>query len=337
MAVTYNPSYWTGTQFQEIFSEVLHANNTVGRRVARVIDNIKSKTKVTAMSGEIAWGAYESYVTEAVVTARTGSLAFADAYLEPEKMMAFDTFNPDDLRGTRFEQDMLGGAANVVSNDFERTVLSYQLPRSGKSYERLFWTAISATSKAAIAASSIAAAQKAWAAAQTANAEGVDGIIARQILATVAGVGSAPLTVTGTTITSSNVVTEYNKIITALPDAVLADPRCKIIAPEGDKKIIKQGNLAQTYRDAFVIDGDNISFLDTPIEFVSLNSGAGQVPRTAGVAGETGNFVLGTDLLSDADMAEINRVNNMSDKRFFKMTATLSAAVLIPQQTVIYV
>lgn len=328
LSVTYTPKTYNGTYAEDIFSEVLFANRTVSRNLARVLDDIKYSQTVTSLTGDISFGDYVEHVTEAVITAASNTLAFKDANVTPVKMTAFETFSMLDLRNSRFGRDMKSGAANVESNEFEQKVQSYVLPRLGKSFESTFYNSITAATKTAIAASSATTAQKAWAAAQTAGK--IDGVIAKAILS------GAILAVAGTTVTASNIVTEYNKIMAALPSAVASDSETKLLVPEGDRMLILQANQAAAYRDVFAVNGlgsesESVSFLGVPVEFTGINA------RIAGRVGERGDVILATDLLSDVNSATIGKVNEMSHLMFFRMDCALDAAVLVPQQKVLYV
>lgn len=329
--MTYSPKSYDGSHAQDIFSEVLFGNRTVSRNLARVLDNVKFKQTVTSLTGDITFGDYTDYVTEAVLAATSNTLAFADADVAPTQMMALEQFPVSVILGSRFMKDMKAGANNLESPEFEKAILDYVLPRLGEAYERMFWTGITAATKATIAGSSATATQKAWANAQTAGK--VDGVIAKAILS------GAVLGVAGTTVTASNIASEYDKILAALPDAVMTNADTKLIVPTSDRALILQANSSATYRDKFTVEGlktdsEKVSYLGVDIEFVNMN---GAKARVAGRGGERGDFILATDLLSDLNQVTIAPVNAMSDRLFFKMVATLDTACLVPQQKVLYV
>lgn len=322
----YNPKVFEGEHAQEIFSEVIHRNNTVEKSLVRVMDDIKNEIVVTSIEGEIPFSDYKEDLRETDLENYADTIKIGDSKIRPVKIMAFTTFKMDELRNSRFARDMQQGAANITSNEFEQAVLGHCIPRLGKSFERLFWVGITAASKAAIAAdAAIPAKQKAWAAAQTAGK--VDGIITRMILSkqVIEGSGSAN--------TVEALATEYGKLFALIPSEVFEQTDLVIYAPHADKQKILQANANQTYRDIFTVAGDNFAYLGVKIEFVPLPSNM----KMAGRGGASGDFILGTDLLDDSLKLEIGKVNNFGEEMFMKQVCTLDAAVVTPKQKLLYI
>lgn len=322
----YNPKVFEGEHAQEIFSEVIHRNNTVEKSLVRVMDDIKNEIVVTSIEGEIPFGAYKEKLREADLANYSDSVKFGDSKINPVKLMAFTTFTMDELRNSRFARDMAAGAANITSNEFEQAVLGHCIPRLGKSYERTFWNSITQASKDAIAADvDISAKAKAWAAAQPAGQ--VNGIIARMILSKQVIEGS------GTANTVEALHTEYGALFALIPSEVFESPDLVIYASHADKQRILQANANQQYRDIFTVAGERFEYLGVPIEFVPVPSNV----KLAGRGGSSGDFVLGTDLLSDQNLLEIGKVNNYGNEMFIKQVCTLDSAVVTPTQKVLYI
>jgi hypothetical protein len=329
----YAPKKFSGQHAQDIISLVIHENRTVKNNLVRVLDNVKNEEHVTTISGDVPWVDYEEDISEARLDelSEASTLAFSDQTVEPKKLMALDTFKMDDLRNSRFSEDMQKGAANITSNKFEQAVISYLVPRLGKSFEKRFYLGITAANKTAIAASSAPAAQKAWAAAQTPGK--VTGIVARMILARIEDADAAVIAVAGAVATTSNIAGIYKSIHAALPSEVAGDST--LFVPEGDFAIILQCNDDQQFRDKFQVSGTKlaeakVTYLGMQVEFVPIDN-----VRFAGKAGAQGNFVLATDLLSDAAEFKIDQKNNIGDVKFGKAVAALDATVLCPQQMVL--
>lgn len=322
----YNPKVFEGEHAQEIFSEVIHRNNTVEKNLVRVMDDIKNKTIVTSIEGEIPFGAYKEDLRESDLANYSDSVKFGDAEIQPVKLMAFTTFKMDELRNSRFASDMAAGAANITSNEFEQAVLGHCIPRLSKSYERAFWNSITAATKAAIAADSeISAKAKAWAAAQTAGQ--VDGIIARMVASKAVIEGS------GTANTVEALAAEYGKLFALIPAELFEQTDLVIYAPHADKQKILQANANQTYRDIFTVAGESFAYLGVKIEFVPIPNSI----KIAGRGGSNGDFIWATDLLSDITSFEVNKVNNAGDEIFMKQVAVLDTAIVVPTQKVLYI
>ncbi|HEX8656119.1 MAG TPA: hypothetical protein VF690_01215 [Hymenobacter sp.] len=335
--MTYNPVYFQGDIAQEIHSAVLEANRTAERKLLRVEDNIKFERVLTSISGGVKWQAYKEKIREADLDALTAGndWKFGDRKLTPKKIMALDNVTMDQLRKTRFSRDMAAGANNLGSTEFEQSATAYLIPRMGKSYEQLQYGAITAATKAQIAASATPTApEKAWAAAQ--ESREFDGIIASAILAGVEDPANKTKVIVGTTLTSGNAVAEYSKIYAAIDPAELEAGMVYIYAPLSDLQILTQANTDSEFKDKFTITGRGkdatVLYNNVPVEFVPTGT-----VRLAGYGGETGDFVFGTDLLSDTTEFKIDKVNAMSDDLFFKMVATGCGTVLNASKKVLYI
>ena len=327
----YNPKVFSGKHSQDIISLIIHGNRTISKNLIRFLTNIKNEEIITTLSGDIPWVAYQEDIKETDLDGLTtgNSLKFSDRTVSPKKIMALDKFKMDDLRNSRFGDDMLAGAANITSNLFEQTVIAYVEPRLGKNFEKLIWGGASASDKTKIAGSAnVTAGQKAWAAAQPTTQ--VSGLFATALTAAVDDATAAPIEVVGTTVTAANIAAEYRKIHSALPTEVAG--KATLFVPNGDFALILQANDDQQFRDKFTVSGSDIeeakvTYLGMKVEFVPINY------RTAGIATD---YVAATDLLSDASSFEINKVNNVGDVKFGKAVAVLDTTVLLPQQKVFY-
>lgn len=325
--MVYNPVYFQGDLAQEIHSAVLEANRTAERKLLRVEDNIKYERVLTSISGDINWQAYKEQIREVDIPglAAVNDWKFGDRLIRPAKMMAFDNVTLDQLRKTRFSRDMAPGANNIGSNEFERAATGYLIPRMGKSYERLTYGSITAASKAAIAASPTpSAGEKAWAAAQTPFL--FDGLIASMIMAGVDDPANKVKSIAAGTVTQANIGATYAAIFAGIDASELEAGQVKIFAPLSDFQLIVAANQQKEFKAIFEVTGTGtaavVTYNTVTIEFVPTPG------RFAGYAGETGDFVHGTDLLSDVDEFKIDKVNNMSDDLFFKMVATACTTVL---------
>ncbi len=326
MAFTYSPVKFTGPHVAPIFSNVLEGNATVSQNLIRFFDNVKGEINVTTMSGTAPFRKYKEDLRESDYATYTDTLSASDKTLTPSKMQSIVFFKMDDLRNTRFGDSMAAGAGNIESPSFESAATEYLMPLYSRSFEDKIWTGMTTTTKAAIAAGSASATQKAWAASITTTADDVvDGLVAQLIVENAGKVA-------GTTITVANIGAEYDKAIVALPTAVQGNADTVLYAPYSHRMLIRMANKSQTYRDLFVVDGDQMSYLGLPIRFVPLPENC----VIAGRGGANGDLVAATELLSDVASFEIGKVNNVGDQLFGKLVVSLTTGVLLPAQKVIY-
>jgi len=324
MAFTYSPVKHTGKHASEIFSEVVEEATTTSQNLITFYDNVKDEINLTTFSGEPEFDAYQEKIREADLDQYATELEASDYTMVPKKMQSIILFEMDKLRATRFGESMKAGASNIESSSFEAAARAHLTPRYALAFEKKIWCAITPATKAAIAVSDATDAQKAWAAAQVTSAKQVvDGLIAKSILAGIKAVNA------GTTIDTTNIKAQYERVLTDLPTAVLGKAECLVYAPKSHQLMIDIFNTNQTYRDIFKVSGDTYTFLGKRIAFVSL-------PENALVAGLGPEFGAATDLLSDSVSFEIGKVNNIGDQMFSKLTCSLDTGVVVPQQKVLY-
>jgi len=117
--------------------------------------------------------------------------------------------------------------------------------------------------------------------------------------------------VTGTTVTSSNVIAEIQKVSDAIPNAVYGAEDLKIYV---SNKIAKAYNAAQAalgYRDLYHAGTTELNFQGTPM-FVAPGLGDDVM-----IAAETSNLYFGTGLLADhnevkvLDMSDLDGSDNV--------------------------
>jgi hypothetical protein len=323
MAFTYAPVKHTGKFASEIFSEVVEEATTTSKNLITFYDNVKDEVNLTTFSGEPEFDEYQEKIREADLDKYSTSLEAEDYTMTPKKMQSIILFEMDKLRASRFGESMAAGAANIESTSFETAARAHLTPRYALAFEKKIWCGITAATKAAIAASNTATdSQKAWAAAQVVVKGNVDGLIAKSILAGI-------ISRVSTTISTTNIKGEYEKVLTDVPSAVLGKEECLVYAPKSHKLMIDIFNTNQSFRDVFKVSGDQYTYLGKRIEFVSL-------PENSLVAGLGPEFGAATDLLSDSVSFEIGKVNNIGDQMFSKLTCSLDTGIVVPSQKVLY-
>ncbi|WP_066834921.1 hypothetical protein [Rufibacter ruber] len=231
----------------------------------------------------------QDYKVNATAADSQGAINFADATVTPIKKMVLKTFNFEDVRFSRFSKDMPAGAAKLESNEYLSAVLGLMEPKISLAMENDFWAKI------------------------------------KTILQ-----GDADVTeVAAATLSVANLKDELNKVYDAIDGELLESGDVVIYADRSVKKLVRQANLAATYRDFIVTGEDADYFLDVKIVYVPLG-----VNTMA--AGRPSDFIWATDLISDMGSIQVDKVNNTGDEMFIKSVFTMDAAVCVPSQKVIY-
>lgn len=319
-----------GKAYEPVIEEILFENATVSDNLVAFETDVKSDTIFTENVNTATMQAYTCNVPSS-----SGSLGVTDTIITPTKVLYYQTFCMETLRSSRFKRSMKKGAWNMASSEFERTVLASYGTLISHDAEVKFWIGETSTTKAAIAAltpgagqGSVGAAEQTWAAAQSTSL--VDGIVTKMIYN--GGALGTRVKVLGTTITSSNIVTEYAKVYAAIPPVVLLSRGEKpfIYAPYSHMQLINIYNSNATYRDIFSVTNGKYYYNNIEIKFVPLT-------ENTIIAALPSNLIWATDLLSDVQYMEINKVSNAEDNMFVKTVFTLAAHVVNQNKNVLYI
>lgn len=327
--INYSPIEFTGTDYEEIFMEVLFQNETLNLNKVRFITDIKAQTVITELNVNTA---IQAYTCAAPTPA--GSININDALLTPCKLMSYDEFCPDDLRFSRFSNSMRAGAWEIMPEDWMRIVMEQYGIKTSRLAEENYWNGMTAATKAFIAgaplSAMITAEVKAYAVAAPLTL--CDGILSYLIYNN--GAAGTATNVVGVAITVLNIWDEYKRIYSAISPVLLTASNIretKIYAPESHLQLIQMYNTDQLYRDKFSVDNaGNYYFLGVKIEFVPL-------AENTLIAGRYSDLIWGTDLTSDFGYVKIDVVQNNADTRFIKQVFTQAAAAVSQIQKVIYV
>jgi len=332
MALSYTAVDIRGVAFKDVLGEILFSNNTVEEGYVTFADNVKANTIFTDTAHTVALQAYTSGAPTA-----SGSIGVVDKLVSPVKLTAYDTFDMETLRTGRFNRDMKAGAWNMASSEFESTVLNGISPYISAAAESLFWNAAKTATKSAIAAltpgtgqAAVGAAEQTYAAAAPTGL--IDGVVTKLIYN--GGALGLRVKVAGTTITSSNIFTEYGKLYTGVPSQVLHSKldTAMIYAPYSHLALINQYNTANTYKsDVFLADiaKKSYSFQGLKINFVPL-------PENCMIVSTKANTIWCTDLLDDMSYLEINKVQNNADTMYYKAVFTIEAHIRNQKFTTLY-
>lgn len=317
-----------GKAYEPIIEELLFENKTVAEGLVAFEDDVKSETIFTENDNTATMQAYTSGAPSS-----SGTLTLLDIAVTPTKLMFYQEFDPNTLRSSRFKRDMKAGAWSTASSEFERVILGSYSKAISYSAELKFWSGITAATKVSIAALSpgtgqdeVGAAEQTWAAAQTASL--VDGIVAKMIYNN--GALGTRVKRLGTSVTSSTIAAEYAKIYGDIPAVVLASGDAPFLyAPHSHKQLINIFNVSATYRDLFSVQGDKYFYNNVEIKFVPL-------PENCMIAAKKDHLIWCTDLASDINFMEINKIANNRDDMFVKHVFSQAAHVVNQAYNVLY-
>jgi hypothetical protein len=341
MAVTYTGTKTEAGEYAEIVQEIYADSPTFRGETIEIVEGHKSGMDIYESSAEITFSA----ANYGAVTADNVALKTQKSKVDLATFNVEGVIDESSLKGTRFEKSMKAGAFNVVSDEFDQKVLIQVQPAVGAKLEAWVWDGATAATKVAIAALTPGAGQGSiTAAAQTkvaAMATTLFDSIPTTMLYNASQSKAAPgaglgdyLKVTGTTVTTSNIVAEYVKIYNAIPDDVLVktgDDAPIIYAPKGDYKLIKSVNRVQgaALQENFVGNSFNdMYFNDVKIIFVDLVGFR--------IAAQKTNLKLIMDLLSDSSQLIIEKEANASTRRILKLINTMNTWVVKQKWNVLY-
>jgi len=339
--ITYNSVEFRGVAAEPIIEELLFENKTISEDLVTFEDDIKAEAIFTEASANAVMQAYTSGEPTAA-----GDLDAWDNIVTPVKVLYYDEFDPETLRFSRFKRSMKAGAWENLSDEFERILIGgLYAKKISLNAEALFWNNALAATKTAVAAltagtdqDEVSTEEQALLAGTTAGL--FDGLVQQMIYNSKRAGGTAAVgervKVAGTTITSSNIKAEYDKLYAAIP-AVLLDAASGedpyIYAPRSHKQMINIfNNDPSNYKDAFDVSDDrkSYSFQGVEIKFVP-------VPENVMIVAKKDHLFWCTDLLSDINTIKIDRIANNQEKYFMKSIMTMVPHVANQSFNVLYV
>jgi hypothetical protein len=270
----------------------------------------------------------------------SGTLTSVGTVITPVKVMYYQEFDPNTLRPSRYGLSMKKGAWEMASSEFERVVLGLYSRKISYDAEAKWWSNALSATKTAVAAltpgagqGSVGAAEQTYVASLTAGQ--FDGIITRLIYNNAA-LGTR-IKVAGTTISATNIKTEYYKVYAAIPAVVLNNKAeaCRIYAPYSHIQFINQfNNVATNYKDVFIVTDlgkptQKVYFYGLEVVFVPS-------PENCVVAAIPSHLLWATDLEADINKMEINKIANNREDMFVKHIFTIFAHCMNQAYNVLY-
>jgi len=330
MAITLTAGAFTaaGKTYEPILTALLFENKTLNEELVTFADDVKASTEITEVDASVTMQAY----TSGAPTTQGGQTS-TSTVITPVKVMYYNEFDPETLRNSRYGRDMKKGAWNLNLGEFETVVLDlYNRKISADTELKYYNNALSAT-KTAVAAGANTAAEKAYVASLTAGL--FDGLITRIIWNNNAVGGR--INVVGTTISATNILTEYTKLYSAIPSVVLQNPaeNVEIYAPYSHIQFINNYNITPTiYTKPFVVPqngkpGEGVYFQGIKVNFT-------QMPENTMIAALPSHLMWATDLASDVAMMKIDFIANNRQDMFVKNIFTIFAHVMLQSTNVLY-
>lgn len=335
ISLTAGSSTASGKQYEPILEELLFENKTIGDQLVAFADDVKASTEITEISATVAMQAYSSGAPSS-----SGTLTSTGTVITPVKVMYYQEFDPNTLRASRYGLTMKSGAWECASTEFEKAVLGLYSRKISYDADAKFWNNATSATKAAIAAltpgagqGSVGAAEQTYAASLTAGQ--FDGIVTRMIYNN--GALGTRIKRLGTTISSTNIKAEYDKLYGDIPAVVLnsRDEACRIYAPYSHIQFINQfNNVATNYKDVFVVTDlgkptQKVFFYGLEVVFVPL-------PENCMIAAKPSHLLWATDLEADINRMEINKITNNREDYFVKHIFTIFAHVMNQSYNVLY-
>ena len=341
MAIESNNLDIKGKVVEPIIEEILFQNNTLDKGLVTFEDDIKANTIFTEADATATMQAWTSGTPTS-----SGTLGSWDTEVTPKKVMFYQEFDPENLRFTRYKRSMQKGAWNNFSSEFEKVVIGGIYSKQiSLSTEKNFWLGGTSATLSAIAAetagtaqTAIGAEEQAMAAASLGGDGQFDGILTKALLNSSYNgsdgtnqVGGR-IKVVGTSIDSSNIKAEYDKIYAAIPAEVLENGEAPIIyAPYSHKqKITIFNNNVANYKDAFAVSGDSYGFNSLRIEFVPF-------PEDVLLCAKKEHLFWLTDLMSDTNTVKMDYMANNREDMFLKTVISEGSHIANQKYNVLYV
>lgn len=337
MAIAYTtPVTIYGPELVPVVEQLYFENKTIERGYVTFNDNIKYGTVITE---ELVTVTAQLYTGAALSS--SGTIALVDRPAILTKLEYKQTFLDEAIRQTRFNTTIKKGAWEIESNEFATKVLSKYGPLVSQDAETIFWSGITATTKAAIAAltpgagqGSITAATQTAVAAMTAGL--LDGVFATALYDNAAL--GAYIKVTGTTVTAANIAAQFATYYAAIPPIVLnndADPPI-FYAPRAWKQLIYNANntVGAMQQVNFLIEGKgtDAKFYYNNVEIVFIPT----QNNLMSYCNQKSKVMWNTDLLDDVNKVEIGKVANDGDTRFIRAIYCIDAYIALAANGVLY-
>lgn len=322
--------------YETLFYEIIHIAPTLKNKLVNIIDGVKHNVTITDISSVVTLAPYQA--TGQPTAVGGDGIVVSDLKIIPYKFQHYTEFDMNMLRGTRFDEKMLGGAINILSNEFVQSAMTVFAPRIADACETLFWNGSKAATATAVAAltpgAHVTARGQAYVAASPVSY--IDGIVTKLLYNyftnTSGAVGTCRI-VAGTTLSSSNIFDELTKVYAAIPSKTFVNRygvKPMIYVPYSVQQMIDVYNTSQTYRSKFVVTGDKYYLNQCEIVFVGLadNTCVASIPNEL-------QWLLDSE--NDENAIKIDKFVDPRDDYFEKCVFTQECAFINEADKVLYI
>jgi hypothetical protein len=338
MAISYTTATTIyGPDLIPVLQAIFFENKTIADGYVTFNDNMKAGSPITEADISVTAQAYTGSQLSS-----SGSITLTERNVTLTKLEYKQTFLDEAIRTSRFNKTMKKGAWEIESNEFNTKVLGLYAPKVSADAESLFWSGVTAATKAAVAGLSPGASQGSiTAAAQTAfaslTAGLVDGIFAKAFYDN--GAIGAYIKVTGTTVTSSNIAAQMALIFAAIPSRCLnvANDPVYIYCPRAWKQLCYNANntVGAAQQVNFVIDGTDFANSKVYYNGVELKFVPTQNDLWA-YANNVSRVMWNSDSTDDVNKVEIGKQYNDADTRYIRAIYTIQAHIASAASGVLY-
>jgi hypothetical protein len=322
-----------GVASEPVIEEIIFENKTVSEGLVAFETNIKAGTIFTENVNSVTMQPWSVNPTGN----EDGTFGLAEVIITPVKVEYYSNFTPDDLRSSRFNRSMKPGAWNDFSDEFGKLVMNGTAKSIASDAESKFWNGATTATKSTVAGlingtnnDEVGAEEQALVASMPTSL--FDSAITRLIYNNSAVGGRNKIV--GTTITASNIGDEYAKLYAGISPELLSATAEKayIYAPRSHKQLINLFNIAQDFRDKFMVDAvaDKYFYLGVEIKFVP-------VAENVLVVALPSQIKWCTDLMNDMNLINIDKYPAPRKDYFYDVVFTIFAHVINQRFITLYV
>tara|TARA_R100000655_G_scaffold55903_1_gene94025 strand:+ start:4999 stop:5925 length:927 start_codon:yes stop_codon:yes gene_type:complete len=290
----------TGTTYNGEFSgkyisAALLSASTLDKGLITVMPNVKHKSVLQV-------GAYNDIVADGTCAFNaSGTLTLTEKVIEPLDYQVNIELCKQDLHDTWQAAEMGFSAYSNLPASFEDFVLAHTAAKVAAKIESNIWSG------------------------QVANAGEFEGFY---YLATAGGSGC--VSVTGTGITSLNVITELGKVVDAIPTAVYGKEDLHIyVAPNVARAYIRAlGGFVATIGANGVDNKGTSWYSNGALSFDGIPVVVAQgMPASSMMAAQKSNLFFGTGLLNDSNEVKLLDMSNLDGSQNVRVIMRFTAAV----------
>ena len=301
----------TGTTYAGEFagkylSAALLSASTLDKGLITVMPNVKHKSVLQV-------GSYNDIVADGTCDfSASGTLTLTEKIIQPEEFQVNVELCKKDLHSSWQAAEMGYSAFDSLPSSFEDFVLAYTASKVAAKMESNIWSG------------------------QTGTAGEFDGFY---YLATAGGSGC--ISVTGTAVTATNVITELGKVVDAIPAAVYGKEDVLIyVAPNVARAYIRAlGGFVATIGANGVDNKGTSWYSNGDLSFDGIPVVVAQgLPASSMMAAQKSNMFFGTGLLNDANEVKLLDMANLDGSQNVRVIMRFTAAVAmgINSDVVIY-